>query len=142
MVNLVLRTRKPALTNNASKDPNYCRDPYVSRSQPKSIACLPIVQNEVLGVVDSIDHNVYGGVRPFSAAVSGKHHLNASLVVSLQEATIAKSEMLHREQVARAEAEAKEQKICCFKCNLIMLPQYRVLVDGMPNLVWTARPGL
>ncbi|KAI8812285.1 hypothetical protein BJ742DRAFT_866466 [Cladochytrium replicatum] len=46
------RTKEPVLLHDASNDPTYSKDPYISTRCPGSILCCPIVhQNVVSGVV-------------------------------------------------------------------------------------------
>ncbi|KAL1925406.1 uncharacterized protein VTP21DRAFT_289 [Calcarisporiella thermophila] len=135
IASLVVRTFLPFRSANAYKEPNISRDPYIISNRVKSVICMPIFHNnEIYGCLYlenssnsgafTIRHIEVLEILCNQVAIS---ILNARLVVSLQEATVAKSEMLKREQVARAEAERKEQK-------------YRALLELMPQLVFTASP--
>ena len=41
--NLVVRSEQPRILDDASSDPLFVRDPYITQRQPKSIMCIPLV---------------------------------------------------------------------------------------------------
>lgn len=52
VVKLVSHTRKPFMIEDAAKDTSWSNDQYIRQNMPRSIMCVPIVQNaEFMGCV-------------------------------------------------------------------------------------------
>ena len=52
VINYVLRTSEPLILDNAQVETNFLTDPYVVEQQPKSILCMPILnQGKMLGIL-------------------------------------------------------------------------------------------
>ncbi|MDJ0706286.1 MAG: AAA family ATPase [Leptolyngbyaceae cyanobacterium MO_188.B28] len=52
VVNYVLRTSSPLIIDDAQTETNFLNDPYVIKQQPKSILCMPILnQGKMLGIL-------------------------------------------------------------------------------------------
>lgn len=52
VVQYVLRSEESVMMNNAAEDSKYRNDPYIVRTQPKSVLCIPILhQDRVIGII-------------------------------------------------------------------------------------------
>jgi len=87
VVNYVWRTRQKLLLENAVTDSRFAADPYIARTQPKSVLCQPIFrQAELVGLL-YLENNLLTGA--FSADALGVLELLASqAAISLENARL------------------------------------------------------
>ncbi|WP_459195427.1 diguanylate cyclase [Wukongibacter baidiensis] len=62
IINYVSRTRKNVILDNAEKDTNFVKDPYIRNVRPKSILCIPIMHKGKLVGVLYLENNLISGV--------------------------------------------------------------------------------
>lgn len=52
IVNYVIRTQEPVVLHNATQEGDFVRDPYVIEHRPKSILCIPLLnQGQLIGIL-------------------------------------------------------------------------------------------
>jgi GAF domain-containing protein len=62
IVNYVTRTQESVILNDASPQCNFTNDPYIIQNKPKSILCLPIInQSKLIGIL-YLENNLTTGV--------------------------------------------------------------------------------
>jgi len=83
VVQYAIRSREPLVLHNGAEDDKFKQDPYIVRTQPKSILSLPIVQQEiVLGIIyleNNLTNNAFTQDR-----VTVLQTLAAQIAISLQ----------------------------------------------------------
>ncbi|MCP4358125.1 MAG: PAS domain S-box protein, partial [Chloroflexi bacterium] len=92
IVNYVKRTGETVIISDAHQDPQFAHDPYVTRNRPKSILCMPLLNQGRLVAILYLENNLTAGtftperldilsILSSQAAVSIE---NATLYVNLQ----------------------------------------------------------
>lgn len=61
IVNYVARTKKSVVLDNATQQGNFINDPYVKQQQPKSILCVPLINQGQLVSVVYLENNLTTG---------------------------------------------------------------------------------
>ncbi|MFH0967660.1 MAG: AAA family ATPase, partial [Methanobacteriota archaeon] len=61
IINFTEKTRKPLILDNASDDPVYDRDPYIRRTVPQSVLCMPIENKSQLIGILYLENNLSSG---------------------------------------------------------------------------------
>jgi len=61
VVNYVVRTHESVVLNDASKTGNFINDPYVKQEQPKSILCVPLINQGKLVSIVYLENNLTTG---------------------------------------------------------------------------------
>ncbi|MBD2570487.1 trifunctional serine/threonine-protein kinase/ATP-binding protein/sensor histidine kinase [Anabaena lutea] len=61
IVNYVYNTRESLLINNASVEEDFIADPYIIKSQPKSILCSPIISHGKIAGIIYLENNLITG---------------------------------------------------------------------------------
>ena len=83
VVQYAIRTREPVVLQHGTQDNKFKQDPYIVRTQPKSILCLPIVQQDILlGIIyleNNLTENAFTQTR-----VTVLQTLAAQIAISLQ----------------------------------------------------------
>ncbi|WP_009634539.1 AAA family ATPase [Synechocystis sp. PCC 7509] len=52
IIQYVIRTHEPAILNDATHEGNFIHDPYIQHNQPRSLLCLPLLnQSKLVGVL-------------------------------------------------------------------------------------------
>jgi PAS domain S-box-containing protein len=52
MIQYVIRTHEPVILNDATDEGNFIHDPYIQHNQPRSLLCLPLLnQSKLVGVL-------------------------------------------------------------------------------------------
>ncbi len=52
IVNYIIRTEEPVVLHNATQEGDFVRDPYVIEHRPKSILCIPLLnQGQLIGIL-------------------------------------------------------------------------------------------
>lgn len=61
VINYVARTEKIVLLNHAARQGSFTQDPYIQKSQPLSVLCIPLVnQGELVGII-YLENNLITG---------------------------------------------------------------------------------
>jgi len=61
IIRYVVRTQESLVLHNAAHDGNFIQDPYVSQQQPKSILCLPLINQGKLSGLIYLENNLSTG---------------------------------------------------------------------------------
>ncbi len=61
IVNYVLRTKESVVLNHATKEGNFTNDSYIKQHQPKSILCVPLVNQSQLISIIYLENNLTTG---------------------------------------------------------------------------------
>jgi signal transduction histidine kinase len=61
LLNYVLHTRENLVIDDATRQLNFASDPYIIRQQPKSLLCVPIINQEKLIAVLYLENNLTTG---------------------------------------------------------------------------------
>lgn len=65
LIYYVARIQKQVIIQDATKDEHFAQDPYIMRNQPKSILCVPLVnQNKLIGIVYLENNLTVGAFTP------------------------------------------------------------------------------
>jgi PAS domain S-box-containing protein len=52
IIQYVIRTHEPVILNDAAREGNFIHEPYIQHNQPRSLLCLPLLnQNKLVGVL-------------------------------------------------------------------------------------------
>ncbi|MDI3289730.1 AAA family ATPase [Polyangium sp. 15x6] len=104
IVNYALRTKERVILEDASEAAKYASEPYIARVRPRSLLCLPIVQQtEVVGLL-YLENNLLAG------AFTPDRLVALSLLATQAAISLEKAKLLGMEQAARAAAEAAERR--------------------------------
>jgi signal transduction histidine kinase/tetratricopeptide (TPR) repeat protein len=104
IINYVRRTKDQVLLDDAVVSPRFGSDPYIARTRPKSVLCLPILrQAELVGVLYLENDLVNGAFTADRLAVL--ELLASQAAISLENALL-----LARERTAREAAEATQRQ--------------------------------
>ncbi|MBF0103192.1 MAG: GAF domain-containing protein [Desulfobacterales bacterium] len=58
IISYVIRTQKPVLLDNATRDGLFINDPYIIRTKPRSVLCYPIIQHGRMGGIVYLENNL------------------------------------------------------------------------------------
>jgi predicted ATPase/signal transduction histidine kinase len=98
IINYAWRTRSKVILENAPDSPRFGGDPYIARTRPKSVLCLPILRQAApVGLLYLENNLVAGAFREDELAVL--ELLSAQAAISLEHALL-----LSKEQAARTQA--------------------------------------
>jgi len=62
IVNYVARTQKSVVIDDAVREGQFTNDPYIQKNQPKSILCVPLInQSQIISIV-YLENNLTAGV--------------------------------------------------------------------------------
>lgn len=61
IVNYVARTRENVVLNDATREGIFTQDPYITRHQPKSILCMPLISQGKLNGIVYLENNLSTG---------------------------------------------------------------------------------
>jgi predicted ATPase/signal transduction histidine kinase/tRNA A-37 threonylcarbamoyl transferase component Bud32 len=87
IVNYVARTKEALVLNNASHKGDFIQDPYILTTKPKSVLCVPLVnQGQLSGIVYLENNLVSGAFTP--ARVKTVQLLGAQAAISLDNARL------------------------------------------------------
>ncbi|WP_281316879.1 ATP-binding sensor histidine kinase [Polyangium sp. y55x31] len=104
IVNYALRTKERVILEDAVEAPKYASEPYIARVKPRSLLCLPILQQtEVVGLL-YLENNLLAG------AFTPDRLVALSLLATQAAISLEKAKLLGKEQAARAAAEAAERR--------------------------------
>ncbi|MDC0742749.1 ATP-binding sensor histidine kinase [Polyangium mundeleinium] len=104
IVNYALRTKERVILEDAAEAGKYASDPYLARVKPRSLLCLPILQQtEVVGLL-YLENNLLAG------AFTPDRLVALSLLATQAAISLEKAQLLRKEQAARAAAEAAERR--------------------------------
>ncbi len=139
MVHYVARTARPLVLADASRDSRYQADPYVRRSQPKSILAVPLLHRaKLIGVVyleNNTATDAFGPVRAellqFLAAQAAAAFENARLYGELQAASESLEAQVAQqtEKLRRALAELWSEMDLARKIQTVLLPKTTRFAD-------------
>lgn len=126
VVNYVSRTLKPVVIEDAVNDDVYWNDPYIQRTQPKSILCSPFLkQGKLVGIVyleNNISNAAFGPERlqllnmlSSQAAISienARLYTNMEALVEAYERFVPKQflKFLHKESITEVQLGNQVQK--------------------------------
>ncbi len=86
-VNYVARTQEAIVLNNAAKEGQFTQDPYIISHQPKSILCVPLInQNKLVGIIYLENNLATGAFTP--ERVETVQLLGAQAAISLENARL------------------------------------------------------
>lgn len=57
IINYVIHTKESIVIDNAGRSEKFFRDPYILKTQPKSVLCMPLLNQGVLSVVLYMENN-------------------------------------------------------------------------------------
>jgi predicted ATPase/signal transduction histidine kinase len=101
IVSYVARTRSKVLLEDAAAEPRFASDPYIERSRPRSVLCLPILrQAELVGLLYLENNLIAGAFRPDQLEVLDL--LASQAAISLDHALLLSRERTAREQALEA----------------------------------------
>jgi predicted ATPase/signal transduction histidine kinase/tRNA A-37 threonylcarbamoyl transferase component Bud32 len=87
IVNYVARTQEAIVLNNAVEEGQFTQDPYIISHQPKSILCVPLInQNKLVGIVYLENNLATGAFTP--ERVETVQLLGAQAAISLENARL------------------------------------------------------
>ena len=87
MVNYVARTQEAIVLNNAAKEGQFIQDPYIVSHQPKSILCVPLInQNKLVGIIYLENNLAVGAFTP--ERIETVQLLGAQAAISLENARL------------------------------------------------------
>jgi predicted ATPase/signal transduction histidine kinase/tRNA A-37 threonylcarbamoyl transferase component Bud32 len=87
IVNYVARTQEAIVLNNATKEGQFTKDPYIVSYQPKSILCVPLInQGKLVGIVYLENNLAMGAFTP--ERVETVQLLGAQAAISLENARL------------------------------------------------------
>ncbi|HEY9669550.1 MAG TPA: ATP-binding protein, partial [Coleofasciculaceae cyanobacterium] len=102
LINYVNRTQKTLLLDDASTEPLFATDPYITRQQPKSVLCTPIQnQGKAIGILYLENHLTTGAFTP--------DRLEVLNIICSQAAISIENAQLYR-QVLDREKELRESE--------------------------------
>ncbi|GAB3547633.1 hypothetical protein GCM10027343_27030 [Noviherbaspirillum agri] len=111
VVNYVWRTRQKLLLGNAATDSRFAADPYIARTQPKSVLCQPIFrQAELVGLLYLENNLVTGAFPPDAQGVL--ELLTSQAAISLENARLyseLKEENAERHRVQRELLQSEDR---------------------------------
>lgn len=109
VVNYVARTCEPVVLDNAAADGPFMHDPWVVQHQPKSVLCIPLVnQGKLTGIIYLENSLVTGAFTPDRIAML--ELISSQAAISLENALLYAD--LQREQTAIRELnETLEQRV-------------------------------
>jgi PAS domain S-box-containing protein len=108
IVHYAERTKTEVVLNDAASDSIFVKDGYVAREKPKSVLCMPIIQQGSLSGILYLENNrVTGAFTPDRVEVL--KILAAQAAISIRNAQL--YEKLNREIAEHAESEAKYRNI-------------------------------
>ncbi len=85
VLNFVLRTRETVIVRDASADPRFSRDEYIMTAMPRSIMCLPFINQGKLGGILYLENNLIPDA--FTAArVRMLELLSSQIAISIENA--------------------------------------------------------
>ncbi|MEB3278417.1 MAG: AAA family ATPase [Lyngbya sp.] len=61
IVSYVFRTQETVVLNNGAEEGNFLRDPYIQKNQPKSILCVPLINQGQLVSIVYLENNLTTG---------------------------------------------------------------------------------
>ncbi len=61
IINYVARTSESVVLNDATSEGNFTNDPYIKEHQPKSILCVPLINQGKLTSIVYLENNLTGG---------------------------------------------------------------------------------
>ena len=130
IVHYVIHTKEPLVLDDASHDGHFTNDPYVLRTQPKSLLCMPLINGGHLRGLLYLENNLTTGAFTLErlsvlnllssqAAISIE---NATLVNTLEEKVASRTHKLSQEIIERKRAEeaahAANQAKSAFLANM------------------------
>ncbi|MCP4131080.1 MAG: AAA family ATPase [bacterium] len=126
LVRYVARTKEFLLLNDASNDPTFSSDPYIAERKPKSILCIPVInQGNVTGVLyleNNLTENAFQterlGLLSIIASQAAVSIDNARLYANLEEKVMERT----RELKKARDALWGEMKLAA-KIQTILLPE-------------------
>ena len=62
IINYVTRTQESVILNDASRQGNFTKDPYIIQNKPKSILCFPLINQGQLSGIVYLENNLTTGV--------------------------------------------------------------------------------
>jgi len=109
VVDYVMRTCEPVVLDDAATDGRFMHDPWVVRHQPKSVLCIPLVnQGDLTGVIYLENNLVTGAFTPDRLTML--ELISSQVAISLKNALLYAD--LQREQTAIRELnETLEQRV-------------------------------
>ena len=62
IINYVARTKESVVLNDATREGQFTKDSYITQNQPKSILCVPLINQDKLISIVYLENNLTGGV--------------------------------------------------------------------------------
>ena len=121
MINYVARTKENLVLNHIAEDFKFASDPYIKAHQPKSVACVPLInQGKLLGIL-YLENNLASGVFTQSR-IEILRILCSQAAISLENANLYEN-LQHSEASEREKAEQLEQSLTELKQAQLQLVQ-------------------
>ena len=87
IVNYVIRSRETVVLNEASREGNFTRDPYILKQKPQSVLCAPLInRGKLIGVIYLENKLTAGAFTPERLEVLNL--LSSQAAISLENATL------------------------------------------------------
>jgi PAS domain S-box-containing protein len=121
LLQYVARSFENVVLDDASRQNEYSADPYILAKKPRSILCMPLVNQHRLAGVLYLENNL----APFAFSRGQRtalHILGSQAAISLENANLYSNLRQSQEQANRAERE------------------FRRSFDSIPALAWSAQP--
>ena len=58
LIHFVAETAKPVILNDPAEDGGYITDPYIIENQPRSVLCMPVVNQETIAAIVYLENNM------------------------------------------------------------------------------------
>lgn len=134
VVNYVARTQETVLLNDAVREGAFVNDPYVKRERPRSILCLPLINQNRLSAILYLENNQSSGAFT-DDRLAILNMLSSQMAISIANAHLYE----HLEDMVQQRTEALNQSLREVKAANAMIMSSLVYASMMQRSLLPAR---